>query len=81
MPFVFLELGTLVGGDRILQRQRMQAEFFTQAGDGLTVGRFDFDPDEAIRPADMVADVVEFDRLGPGVLEEQAVDDVPRRNL
>jgi glutathione synthase/RimK-type ligase-like ATP-grasp enzyme len=75
VPFVFLELGALVGGYRILQRQRMQAEFIAQTGDGLAVGRFELDPEEAIRLADMIADAVERNRLGLGILEEQAVDD------
>jgi len=75
VPFVFLELGSLMGGNRIFQRQRMQAEFVTQTGDGLAIGRFEFDPDEAIRLADVIADVVESDCLGFGILEEQTVDD------
>ena len=40
-------------------------------------GDLQFDPDEAIRLADMIADVVKCDRLGFGIVEEQAVDDVP----
>ncbi|MGK2951905.1 MAG: hypothetical protein ACSLEZ_05915 [Thiobacillus sp.] len=79
MSFVFLKLGTLVGGNRILQRQCMQAEFVAQTRDGLAVGRFEFDPDEAVRLIDMVADVVKIDRFSLGVLEEQAVDDVLRQ--
>ena len=35
---VFLELGALVGGDGVFQRQGMQAEFFAQTGDELAVG-------------------------------------------
>jgi hypothetical protein len=53
----------------------MQAELIAQTGDGLAVGRFEFDPDEAIRPADMIADIVKCDGLGFGIVEEQAVDD------
>jgi len=75
---VFLELGPLVGGNRILQRQRMQAEFVAQARDGPGIGGFEFDPDEAIRLTDMIADVVECNRLGAGILEEQTVDDGTR---
>jgi len=75
VPVVFLEFGTLVGGNRIFQRQRMQPEFIAQTGDGLAVGRFQLDPDETIRLADMLADVVERDGLGCGIVEDQAVDD------
>jgi hypothetical protein len=74
MPVVVLQLGALVRRNRIFQRQRMQAEFLAQVGDGLAVRRFQFDPDESIRPSDMVADVVECDGLGFGIGEEQAVD-------
>lgn len=65
-----------MGGNRIFQRQRMQPELIAQAGDGLAVGRFQFDPDEAIRLADVIADVVKWDGLDFGIVEEQAVDDV-----
>jgi hypothetical protein len=64
-----------MGGNRVLKRQRMQAEFVTQMTDGLAVGRFQFDPDEAIRLADVIADVVKRNHPGVGILEEQAVDD------
>jgi hypothetical protein len=55
----------------------MQAQFVAQAFDGVTVGRIEFDPDEAIRLVNMVADVVECNGLGLGfgVAEKQAVDD------
>jgi hypothetical protein len=57
----------------------MQAQFVAQAFDGVTVGRIEFDPDEAIRLVDVVADVVECNGLGLGlglgVAEKQAVDD------
>jgi hypothetical protein len=56
----------------------MQAELIAQTGDGLAVGRFEFDPYEAVRPPDMIADIVKCDGLGFGAVEEQAVDDVPR---
>jgi len=79
VAFVFLEFWALVGGDRIFQCQRMQPQLIAQAGDGLAVGRFEFDPDEAIRLADMVADVVECNRLDFGVLKEQTVDDELRQ--
>jgi len=59
----------------------MQSEFIAEARDGLAVGGFQFDPDETVRPADMVADVVKGDRAGCGVLEEQAVDDGLRGNV
>jgi hypothetical protein len=72
---VFLELGPLMGGDGIFQRQRMQAEFVAQTRDGVGVGGFELDPDETIRLADMVADVVECNRLAGRVAKEQAVDD------
>jgi len=72
---VFLQLGALVGGNRVFQRQRMQAQFLAEAGDGPAVRGFQFDPDEPVRLPDMVADVVECDGLGFGVGEEQAVDD------
>jgi hypothetical protein len=52
----------------------MQPEFVAQAGDGLAVGLFELDPDEAVRLADMVADVGLRDGLGFGIVEEQAVD-------
>jgi hypothetical protein len=64
VPIVFLQFGTLVGGNRVFQRQRVQAEFLAQTGDGLAVRRFQFDPDETVRLPDMVANVVEFDGLG-----------------
>ena len=65
-----------MGGNGVFQRQRMQAELIAQTGDGLTVGRFEFDPDEAIRLADMIADVVKRDGFGLSlaVAEKQAVD-------
>ena len=72
---VILQFGPLVRGNRVFQRQRVQAELLAEAGDGLAVGRFQFDPDEAVRLSDMVADVVERDGLGFGVEKEQAVDD------
>ena len=78
MPFVFLELGALVDGNRIFKRQRMQAKFITQARDGLAVGRFQFDPDEAIRLTDMIADVVKCNGLDFRVVEQKAVDDGTR---
>ncbi|WP_237763178.1 hypothetical protein [Thiobacillus denitrificans] len=53
----------------------MQAELIAQMRNGLAVGRFEFDPDEAIRLADMIADIVQGDGLGLGIVEEQAVDD------
>ena len=74
MPVVLFQLGALVRGNRVLQRQRMQAEFLAKAGDGLAVRRFQFDPDESVRLSDMVADVVECDGLGFGIGEEEAVD-------
>ncbi|WP_296891735.1 hypothetical protein [Thiobacillus sp.] len=74
MPVVLFQLGALVRGNRVLQRQRMQAEFLAKTGDGLAVRRFQFDPDESIRLSDVVADVVECDGLGFGIGEEQAVD-------
>lgn len=75
MTLIFLELGTLVGGNRILQRQCMQPQLVAKPGDGLAVGRLELDPDEAISLADVIADVVERNRLGFGIVEEQAVDD------
>jgi hypothetical protein len=75
MAVVFFQLGTLVRGNRVFQRQRMQAEFLAQAGDGQAVRRLQFDPDEAVRLPDMVADVVECDGPGFGIGKEQAVDD------
>ncbi|MGB9128775.1 MAG: hypothetical protein WCB97_03930 [Thiobacillus sp.] len=79
MLSVFLEFCALMGGNRILQRQRMQAKLVAQTGDGLAVGRFEFDPYESIRPADMLADVVKSNRLDFGIVEEQAVDDELRQ--
>ncbi|MCA1979100.1 MAG: hypothetical protein LDL19_07665 [Thiobacillus sp.] len=76
MRFVFFQLGSLVGGDRVLQRQRMQAELVAEPGDGLAVGRFQFDPEKAVRLADVLADVVEGNRPGLAVENEQAVDDI-----
>ena len=75
VPFVVFQFGPLVRRNRVFQRQRMQAEFLPQAGDGLAVGGFQFNPDEAVRLPDMVADVVECDRLGLVFGKEQAVDD------
>jgi hypothetical protein len=72
---VFFELGALVGGDGVFQRQRMQAEFFAQARDQRAIGGLQFDPDETIVLADMVTDAVKGDGLGGGIMEEQAVDD------
>ena len=72
--FIFLQLGTLVGGDGIFQRQRMQAKLIAEAGDGLAVWRFELDPDETIRLTDVVADIVKCNVLDLGVVEEQAVD-------
>jgi hypothetical protein len=81
MLVVFLELCALMRGNRVFQRQCVQAEFVAQTRDGLAVRRLEFDPDEAIRLADVIADIVECDRfgLGLGVAEEQAVDDGLRR--
>jgi hypothetical protein len=64
MAFVLLELGALVGGNRVFQDQRMQPQFIAQASDGVAVGRFEFDPEKTPRLADMIADVVECNRLG-----------------
>jgi hypothetical protein len=72
---VFLEFCTLVDGNGIFQRQLVQAEFFTQPGDSLAIGRLQFDPDETIRIGNMLADVVKCNRLDRGIVEEQAVDD------
>ncbi|WP_296822766.1 hypothetical protein [Thiobacillus sp.] len=74
MPVVLFQLGALVRGNRIFQRQRMQAEFLAKTSDGLAVRRFQFDPDEPVRLPDMLADVVECDGLGFGIGEEEAVD-------
>jgi len=74
MSVVLFQLGALVRGDCIFQRQRMQAEFLAKTGDGLAVRRFQFDPDESVRLSDMVADVVECDGMGFGIGEKQAVD-------
>jgi hypothetical protein len=71
---VFFQLGALVGGNRVFQRQRMQAEFVAEAGDGLAVRRLEFDPDEAIILPDVVADVVESDAADVSILEKLAVD-------
>jgi len=79
MLAVFLELGALMGGNGILQRQFVQAEFLAQPGDRLAVGCFHLDPDETIGMRNMLADVVEFDRLDFGIVEEQAVDDELRQ--
>jgi hypothetical protein len=79
MALVFLELGALVGGNRVFQRQRMQPQLVTQAGDRAAVGRLEFDPEEAVRLADVIADVVERDRLDLGFLEKQTVDDGTRQ--
>jgi hypothetical protein len=75
MLAVFLELGALMGRNGILQREFVQAEFLAQLGDSLAVGCFHLDPDETIGMDNMLADVVEFDRLDFGIVEEQAVDD------
>ena len=65
-----------MGGNGVFQRQRMQAELIAEAVDGLAVGRLQLNPDETIRLADMLADVVKRDRLGLSlvVTEEQAVN-------
>jgi len=44
----------------------VQAEFFAELRDGPAIGLVELDPDEAIRPVDMIADVLESDRLGLG---------------
>jgi hypothetical protein len=75
VAFVFFELGALMNGNRIFQRQRVQAEFIAQARNGRAVGRLQFDPDETVRLADMIADVFKCDGSGCGIVEEQAVDD------
>jgi hypothetical protein len=75
VSLVVFQFGPLVRGNRVFQRQRMQAEFLAQAGDGLAVRRFQFNPDETIRFFDVVTDVVEFDGLGFGIGKEKAVDD------
>jgi len=74
MAFVFLELGALVGGNRVFQRQRVQAERIAQASNGLAVRRPGFDPDEAVRLPDMLKDLVKRDSLGVSAMEERAVD-------
>ncbi len=65
-----------MGGNGVFQRQCVQAELIAEAADGLAVGRLQLNPDEAIRLADMLADVVKRDRLGLRlvVTEEQAVN-------
>jgi len=75
MSLIFFEFGTLVGGYGVFKRQRVQSQFVAQTGDGRAVGRLQFDPDEAVRLADMIADVVEINGLDGGVLKELAVDD------
>jgi hypothetical protein len=45
---VFLDLGTLVAGNGVFQREFVQAEFLAQPGDSFAVRRFQFDPDEAV---------------------------------
>ena len=57
MAFVFFQLGALMGRDRIFQRQCVQAKLVPQPRDSLVVGRSQLNPDEAIRLADMIADV------------------------
>jgi phage tail protein X len=74
MALVFLKLGTLVGGNRVFQRQRVQTERIAQAGDGLAVWRPGLDPDEAIRLPDMLTDIVERDSQGVSAKKERAVD-------
>jgi hypothetical protein len=76
--FIFFQFGTLVGRDGILQRQRMQPKLIAEAGDGQAVWRFELDPDETIRLADVVADIDKRNGLDLGVVEEQAVDDGTR---
>jgi len=76
---VFLEFCTLMGGNGIFQRKLVQAEFFAQPGDSLAVGGFQLDPEETIGMGNMLADVVKFDRLDFGIVEEQAVDDELRQ--
>jgi hypothetical protein len=71
---VLLDLRALVGGNGVFQREFVQAELLAQPGDGGAVGGLQFDPDEALGIGDMLADGVEFDRLDPGIVEEQAVD-------
>jgi hypothetical protein len=76
---VFLDLGTLVAGDGVFQRELVQAEFLAQSGDRRAVRRFQLDPDEVVGAGDVLADVVERDRLDYGIVEEQAVDDGTRQ--
>ena len=73
--------GTLVGGNGVFQGELVQAEFLAQSGDGLAVGRLQFDPDEVVGTGNVVADVVKRDRLDFGIVEEQAVDDGTWRHL
>ena len=78
MPFVFLQLGALVGRNRVFQCQCVQAEFVTQPLNGLAVRGTQLDPDEAICQADMIADVVKGDGLDFRIVEQKAVDDGTR---
>jgi hypothetical protein len=75
MLAVFLDLWTLVGGNGVFQGEFVQAEFLAQSGDGLAVGRLQFDPDEVVGADDVLADVVKRDRLDLGIVEQQTVDD------
>ncbi|MDT3705390.1 MAG: hypothetical protein ROZ09_01095 [Thiobacillus sp.] len=70
MLTVFLDLGPLVAGNGVFQREFVQVEFLAQPRDSPAVGRFQFDPDEVVRAGDILADVVERDRLGCGIVEE-----------
>jgi beta-phosphoglucomutase-like phosphatase (HAD superfamily) len=81
MRLVFLQLRSLMGGNRVLQRQRVQPQFVAEARDRLAVRRFQLDPEKAIGLADVFADIVEGERAGFGVVDEQAVDGSPARSV
>jgi len=74
MAAIFLELGALVDGNGVFQRQFVQPELLAQLGDGAAVRRSQLDPDEIIRIADVLADILQRDGVGRFGPEQQTVD-------
>ncbi len=77
MAFILFEFGALMGGNRIFQCKRVQAEFIAEARYGVAVRRVQLNPDKAVRPPDMVADVAKRNGLKLVVAKKLAVDDGP----
>ncbi len=59
MAAIFLQLGSLMGGNGVLEGEFVQPEFFSQLVDCAAVGRTQFDPDEIGGIADVFADILQ----------------------